>query len=228
MASDRSLFDRGREPALRLATRDLSWLLSRGYPEKAALKLVGDRHELGRRQRRAVSGAACTDDQRRERQSKQLPPGELQARSVAVDGFNCLITVETALRGGTVLRGRDGCHRDLAGVHGTYRAVRGTGEAIRHVGRTLAECEAAGALWYLDRPVSSSGRLKALLEEAAAAAGWRWTVELHRDPDRALASSELVVATSDHWILDRCAAWTDLVGEVLRRRLPDARVLDLG
>jgi hypothetical protein len=228
MISDSPLFDPGNEPALRLACREFSWLLSRGYPEVAALKLVGDRHDLGRRQRRAVSGAACTDDQRRARRKKHLPPADLRGRSLAIDGFNCLITVETALRGGAVLRGRDGCHRDLAGVHGAYRAVRGTAEAIRHTGRTLSDCEAAGVLWYLDRPVSSSGKLKALLENEAAAAGWPWTVELHPDPDRALESSPDVVATSDHWILDRCAVWTDLVGEVLRRRLPGARVVDLG
>ena len=40
-------------PLLREATADLCWLLSRGYADKSALRLVGDRYELVARQRAA-------------------------------------------------------------------------------------------------------------------------------------------------------------------------------
>ncbi|MDB5297887.1 MAG: hypothetical protein JWO31_3870, partial [Phycisphaerales bacterium] len=60
---DGRLFHPDRWPALRTAAAELSWLLSRGYGEVAALKVVGDRHALSARQRSAVRRAACTDDQ---------------------------------------------------------------------------------------------------------------------------------------------------------------------
>ena len=40
---------------------DFSWLLTRGYAEKGALKLVGDRFSLTERQRLAVMRSACSD-----------------------------------------------------------------------------------------------------------------------------------------------------------------------
>src|SRR5205814_1075744 len=46
---DRKLFADDQLPALRTAVRELSWLLSRDYSIKAALKLVGDRHALAER-----------------------------------------------------------------------------------------------------------------------------------------------------------------------------------
>ena len=57
---------------------------------------------------------------------------------VALDGFNCVITLEAALSGGLVLIGRDGCLRDLSSIHGTYRAVSETPRAVELLGE-LAE-----------------------------------------------------------------------------------------
>src|SRR6266404_1471952 len=43
-----------------------------------------------------------------------------------IDGFNLILTLESALGGGVMLVGRDGCYRDMASVHGTYRRVEET------------------------------------------------------------------------------------------------------
>lgn len=216
-----------REP-LRRAVFDQSWLLTRGYNETAALKLVGDRHGLTRRQRKAVSRCACSDAALRCRLARRVPPGALRGRPVAVDGLNLLITLETALAGGVVLVGRDGGCRDLAGVHGSYGRVGQTVAGAEAAGRTLAGLAAGPVTWHLDRPVAHSGELRGLLEEVAREHGWGWRVELHADPDPVLAAAEAVVASSDGWVLDRCGPWCDLAGEVLRRRVPGAWLLDLG
>src|SRR5688500_3971235 len=52
---DGRLFATDQLPALREATRDLSWLLSRDYASPSALKLVGDRYQLEARQRIAAA-----------------------------------------------------------------------------------------------------------------------------------------------------------------------------
>lgn len=220
---DRQLFAPEWHHLLRTAVEDLSWLLSRGYSALAALKLVGDRHGLDQRQRKAVSSCSCTDEELVGRRERQQSIRSLRDRSVAIDGFNTLITIETALEGNLVLVGRDGCCRDLAGVHGAYRS-RGamTREAVRMIDGLLDEHGAGPVTWYLDRPVSNSGQLKTLLLEEAD-----WSVELHADPDRHLAATEQLVVTSDRWILDRCARWFDLVGELIRGR-SSVWLLDLG
>jgi hypothetical protein len=227
-ASDQLLFGPERLPALRRAVADLSWLLTRGYGETAARKLVGDRHGLDRRQRRAVSCSACADGTLQARLGRRVPADRLQGRPLAVDGFNVLILLETALSGGVLLRGRDGCLRDLAGVHGAYRRGARTAGASALLGRELAACGAGPVSWYLDRPVSSSGRLADELRALAREQGWAWRVELCADPDRELMAGAAVVLGSDARVLDGCAAWSDLVAGLVRAQIPGAWVVDLG
>lgn len=222
MKGDDLLFGRGWLPALRGAVGDLCWLLSGGYSERAALKLVGDHHGLDARQRKAVASCSCSDAALHGRQARRLPSVAAAAgRTVLVDGLNCLITVQTALSGGLVLRGRDGCHRDLAGVHGAFRVGRWTRAAMGALAEQLGDHPVR---WYLDRPVSGSGELRRLLLQGAG--GRPWEVELHPDPDQVLAAGE-PVATADSGVLDRCGQWIDLVGLAMAG-LPTAWVVDLG
>ena len=195
---DDRLFAAKELPALRAGTFDLSWLLSRGYADVSALKLVGDRHELTVRQRQAVSRCACSDAARQARAAARATRAQLADLPLAIDGLNCLIILESALSHGVVLRGRDGALRDLASVHGTYRQVAETSFAIEMIGRHLHAGEHAPStvLWYLDRPVANSGRLRALLLETAERRGWPWSCELVNNPDAVLVHHAGVVATS--------------------------------
>jgi len=220
---DDRLFSAKELPALRAGTADLSWLLSRGYADTSALKLVGDRHELTVRQRQAVSRCACSDAARDARAAARATRPELADTPLAIDGLNCLIILESALSHGVVLRGRDRALRDLASVHGTYRQVAETSFAIEMIGRHLHAGEHApsSVLWYLDRPVANSGRLRALLLEIAEQRGYPWSCELVNNPDAVLIHHAGIVATSDAWILDQCTAadsrtrWFDLLSSLL-------------
>ena len=82
--------------------------------------------------------------------------------------------------------------------------------------------------WWLDSPVDNAGRLKKIIKEVGAEAGWPWEVELVTNPDRVLSAAEQIVSSSDHAILDRCQRWFNLSREVIRQYVPQARVLDLG
>ena len=135
---------------------------------------------------------------------------------MAIDGFNLLILLESALGGAVVLTGRDGTYRDLGSVHGTYKHVRHTEPALLRTGEALRA--AAAVTWYFDQPVSNSGRLKTRLRELAATHGFDWAVELVYNPDRTLIDlpDETVVITSDSWVLDECGAWCNLGRELLK------------
>jgi hypothetical protein len=191
------------------------------------LKLVGDRYGLVARQRIAVSRCACSDQEAARRRGCQVGPEALAGRPLRLDGYNVLTTIEAALAGGVVLRARDGAYRDMASMHGSFRKVAETGPALELIGRTLAELGPGSCHWYLDRPVSNSGRLKTAMEELATARGWDWRVELVPDPDPLLAVGEQVVATADSVILDRCPAWFNLAQTVVARHVPGALVVDL-
>lgn len=214
-------------PALRAAAGELCWLLSRGYPKKASVKLVGDRHVLTQRQRTALQRTAAGDEERARRQAKEAPPEELAGRELLLDGYNVLLTVEAALGGGVVLAARDGTFRDMAAMSGHYRRVDQTVPALERIGSLLVAHGCRGARWLLDRPVSNSGRLKRLIETAAAGGGWPWEVELVASPDRLLCEADGLIASADSAVLDRCRRWVNLARHVVTEQVPGAWVVDL-
>ena len=225
---DARLFAPDALETLRRAMQDYSWLLSNGYASKSALKLVGDRFSLTQRQRMAVMRSSCGDENLSRRLSKQISREALTGKVLLLDGYNVLTTVEAALAGGVILIGRDGCYRDIAGLHGTYRKVEETIPAIELTGRYLSESHLERCLWYLDRPVSNSGRLKALLEKFAEKENWTWEVELVYSPDGVLVRAAEAAATSDSEILNRCQKWFNLAREVIDQHVPEAWLIDLG
>ena len=207
---DERLFGAEALPALREAASDYCWLLNRNYAPAATLALVGNRYRLDKRQRMALARFACTDLQRDDRRGRCVTSSEVAGRTILLDGFNVLTTVEAALSGAVVLAGRDGSFRDLAGMHGTYRKVEETIPALRLIGQTLAEWNAGRCRWYLDRPVSNSGRLKKIIEELAAEHDWPWEVELADNPDAVLKDTTDIVASADSVVLDACGPWVNL------------------
>jgi hypothetical protein len=224
---DAELFGPRALDSLRSATSDLSWLLSRGYATPSATALVGDRYGLRKRQRIAVARCAASDDAVRGRGAREQAADAISGRPLWIDGYNALTTVEAALAGGVVLEARDGCHRDVASVHGSWRRVEETAPAIEAIGEELVRSGAGPCRWLLDSPVSNSGRLKRILLHLSAQRGWGWEVELVRNPDALLSTTESVVATSDSVVLDRCRAWTNLARRTVEAAAPGAWIVDL-
>jgi hypothetical protein len=225
--SDATLFAGDRIPDIQRAVADYSLLLSKGYAEKSSLKLVGDRFTLTERQRLAVMRSACSEEQRASRKSRQLDINAVAGQMIAIDGYNILITIEAAMSGGLIFKGRDGCCRDLASIHGTYRRVSETQPAIELIGGFLQQIGISQALWLLDSPVSNSGRLKTLLRELAEKNNWKWEIELVTSPDAVLIKGGKIVASSDSVVLDKCGKWVDLAGEIIKNRIPTAKIIDL-
>lgn len=215
-------------PRLRAAAGDLAWLLSRGYAPNSSLKLVGDRYALVARQRVAVARSVCSAATARGRAAKEVSPSAMAGEALWVDGYNVLTTVEAALAGGVVLAAYDGTFRDMASMHGSFRKVAETLPALDILGRVIAEMRPGRCMWLLDRPVSNSGRLRALMEKTAARHGWSWQVELVADPDAVLADlgADPVVATADSAVLDRCPRWVNLARLAVERWVPEAWVIE--
>jgi len=213
--ADETLFARAKWPLLQQAVEHLSWLLSRGYAAPSSLKLVGDRFDLAERQRTAVVRAACSAEARTDRRRRQASNLDVAARELAIDGFNLLTTIEAALAGGVLLLCRDGTVRDMASMHGSYRRVEETRPALQRIGEVLAELSAAPCIWYLDRPVSNSGRLAEVIRSLAEQRAWPWEVQVVADPDPILSRGNQVVVSADSAVLDACGPWLNLAAEIV-------------
>jgi hypothetical protein len=224
---DHQDFAVANHPALARAVAELSWLLSRHYAEKSALTLVGDHYQFTARQRSAVMRCACSDADLIRRRDHQAAPPEVVGQTLLLDGYNILTTIEAALAGGAIFLARDGCLRDVASMHGSYRKVAETLPALDLLGAILAGLGTAGALWYLDAPVSNSGRLKTIIRDQASRHAWNWQVELVPSPDHELIHASGIVATADSIILNRCQRWFNLGHYVVEQSIRTSWVIDL-
>jgi hypothetical protein len=213
---------------LRQATSDLCWLLDHGYGIGSATELVGDRYHLTRRQRIAIARCACSKAAKERRQTHCVGSAQLRGQELWLDGLNVLTAIETALGGGVILIGKDGCCRDVAGVYSRYHKVEETVPALHAIGQMAAQYAVSRCRWLLDSPVNNSGRLKEIIQQVAADTGWSWEVELVMNPDRVLCATDQVVSSSDHAILDRCQSWFNLARQVIADKVPAAHVVDLG
>ena len=214
---DSKLFAPEQYERLQAAAKDFAFLLSRGYAEKSALKLVGDRYQLKARQRLAILRSACSDVALQDRLRRRIGAEELVGERVYIDGFNLLITLESALAGGFLFRGREGCLRDIASVHRHYRLVEETVDALHRVGVHLAQYNLRQVVWLLDAPVSNSGRLRQQMEELAYTNQWKWQIVLSHQVDEQLKQvKEAIVISTDGVILDAQIRWYNLSADIVR------------
>lgn len=208
---------------LHIAAEELHWLLNHSYPIKSATTFIGNHYQFSSRQRmalvRAVSGARDI----RTRQSKRLQEKDLENHEIHIDGFNTIITLEVALSGVPVLRCMDGAIRDLAGLRGNYRIIDKTPQAVRLILDALDDLCVASAHFYLDAPVSNSGRLRALIDSMAHTSKPHIKVDVIHRVDQTLMSKAHVI-TSDAIILDACQSWFNLNAGIIKT-LQDVYIL---
>lgn len=224
---DRELFAEERWADLRNAVADVSWLFSRGYALPSTSKIVGDRYRIEQRQMKGVVAAASADASLADRKSREVAPQALAGADIVIDGFNLIVTIEAALSGGVLIVGRDGCIRDMASMHGSYRRVEETQPAIELIGSRLGQLQPRHVHWLLDRPVSNSGRLRAMLLNAAERHGWPWSAELDDNVDGRLKASSAIVITADGEVLNGCGRWCNVTVGIVDE-IEEAWVVRLG
>ena len=224
--SDEKIFNSDQIVKLSEALKDFNYLLSRGYNPESALTLVGNRYKLVHRQRLAITYAGCDNDSLYRRKEKEIS-AEYAGDSITLDGYNFLITMESALSGAYIFEGTDGCYRDISGIHGNYRKVIETGRAIQITGHFLQRKSIYNCIWYLDQPVSNSGRLKSYIQDIAIENNWNWEVHLCYNPDKELIEKSMPVVTTDGYILNNCKNWINLAKEVLEEETIEVNLIKL-
>jgi hypothetical protein len=119
----------------------------------------------------------------------------------------------------------DGTLRDLAGLRGTYKLIDKTDTAIDLIGKRLDKMKIRKAIFYLDSPVSNTGRLKSRLLELLYKYNFDIEVILIPNADVILNKLDHVV-TSDGIILNTCESWINLAYEIVEEELPSTSYID--
>jgi hypothetical protein len=213
---------------LSTAARDYRLLLDRGYPVKASLKLVGDRHRLDKKERNILFRGVL-DQATSTAIAARLVVDPPQGLNLALDGYNVLFTLINYRRGHPLFVSTDGLVRDAGGAHGRISHSADFGEALQILVPVLASLRPSRTTIYLDAPVSGSGGHAGIIRQALAEAGLTGQVQVVPSADPALIAFDgQLVATSDSVIAARAKAGIyDLARAVLEGRyavkLPDLR-----
>ncbi|MCC0673811.1 DUF434 domain-containing protein [Clostridioides sp. ES-S-0145-01] len=224
--SDKRWFSSKELVRLVKAQEEIEWLINRDYKIDPVVTFVGDRYQFSIRQRDALKRAVCADEKNRIRQSKILSLDKIDEGIIYIDGFNLIIVLEVALSGGTLVIGRDGNIRDLAGLRGTYKIIDKTEEALNLIGKFFNKYKATKIKFYLDAPVSNSGNLRYKILEHARVWKIETEVELVKNADVILEKLDRVVS-SDAVIVDKCISYFNVARSIIEEYIKDCNIVNL-
>ena len=203
--------------SLEMAAEDLRSLLNRGYRKRVALNFVANHYLLGREERNYLARCVFSDETVARRRSRRVNRNSLRGSSVFIDGYNVLIGTESLLTDQFFLA-QDGFLRDTRGVSGSYRMGDSTLRALDLIIDFLADSGVGRAIFYFDRNVSHSGRLRGLVEELMKSRGIEGCAVLSDCVDRRLRESDGIVATADGAVVDSVERVVDIPQEIMKER----------
>jgi hypothetical protein len=206
---------------LQKASQDFRYLLSRAYPRKAALELVGNRYQLTSDQRHLLHRGVFSDMDAKSRQKKKISPNQIRGYDLVIDGYNVLITIEAGLSGRPLVLGDDGFIRDISGLSGNFRKTGKTEKALQLILDVLKRVKPHQTLFLFDAPISKSGELAQEVRDRLLRENLPGDAMAVRVPEKIMIGFPGIIATSDTAIIDRSTTVVDLAGHIimnLRRR----------
>jgi hypothetical protein len=184
------------------AAEEYLWILSKGYPQPAALKLVGDKFNLTRDMRQVLYRGVVPSQVARTRSEKigAVRKGD----QVLIDTYNVLFTVNNYLLGRPLFMSNDGMLRDAGEMRGRIINKPQFTRSVAMMLEVLQMWPEASYIHYLDEPVSHSGRLSIELCKDMAEMGIEGDAFTVKSPDQMLKQEKSdAVCTSDGGIIDQ-------------------------
>jgi len=201
------------------AAEDLRYLLNRGYPRDASLQVVGNRYNLTHDHRHLLRRGVFPTAIAEERRGKRVSLKEIRGKGLAIDGHNCIITLESALKGKTILLADDAFIRDIAVVSGGYRESAETGQALDMLMDLLVKAGPAETRFLLDSPISGSGELANRIRGLMKERGVQGDASAEKVPERIMADYTGICASSDTAVIDHAEGVFDLAGHLIIEHL---------
>lgn len=189
---------------LQKAIRDYRYLLNRDYPEKTTIKLVGDKYQLTGEERsilyRGISSKKSSD-YRRSKKTNHFKSG-----TIIIDVYNILFTFANYLNGRPVFIADDGFLRDAGELRGRISKKKLLGRIKELLFKFLDQHVQYNYLFYIDQPVSNSGKLAVEINEFLSLKqieGKAYTCDSADNMIISEATSEDTVCSSDSIIIEK-------------------------
>ncbi|MBM4307998.1 MAG: DUF434 domain-containing protein [Deltaproteobacteria bacterium] len=202
---------------LQKAAEDFRYLLNRTYPRKLSLELVGNRYQLNADERHLLHRGIFSDKDSEWRKVKKIPFYQIRNNDLAIDGYNVIITIESALLGKPLVLGDDGFIRDISGLSGDFKRSKTTDEVIQLILDALKKTTPHTILFLFHAPISKSGALAQEVRNRMKQGGLPGDAQAIKVPEKILIGFSGVVATSDTVIIDQSEKAVDLAATILRQ-----------
>lgn len=178
---------------------DYYLLLSKKYPQKTILKLVGDRYKLSRTERSILYRGISIENENISTRDKLIQ--ELPTHSVlVVDGLNQLLTIASYLNGNIVFISTDEILRDASEMHGKAFRTDLLERSIELIDGYCKSRNLKQLLFYIDQQVNGYEKIKILLSKRIPES----QIIISDQVDKMLINFTTgIIATSDSQIIDR-------------------------
>ncbi|MFH1773627.1 MAG: DUF434 domain-containing protein [Methanobacteriota archaeon] len=196
---------------------DLRFLLNRGYNKSSAVNFVANKYKLGIKSRNFLVRAVFSLSEAEEHRKKRIDIKKIKGRGIVIDGYNVLITVESALKGKEVILCDDGFVRDTSATFGKYKLSKVTLPAIEKIMKILKSNAVGRALFIFDSQVSFSGELCRLIREKLAEHALNGDAITSESADYIIIKSKGIVCTSDRAIIKKAAKVVDIPYYIAKR-----------
>ncbi len=196
---------------LKEAATDLRYLLNRGYNRKSAIELVGNRWNLNKDERHILYRAIFSNEEIKARKWNEVELEEINGKIVAIDTYNVLITIESFLKGYILIEADDDYLRDISKVHNKYKQSPYTIQVIRLILEKLKPYNPKSVLFFLDKGISHSGELAALIKEEINKFELNGDAETVPSSDRSVINQGEVVISNDRIVLENALAHVNLL-----------------
>lgn len=201
------------------AGKDFLLLLDRGYPRKGSLDLVGSRYQLDTLHRNLLHRGIFSKRESNLRKKKLVPIERIRGANVALDGYNVIITLESALKGLPLIHANDGVIRDVAEVSSRYKTSETTKDALNLIFKLLYNLEPIYTLILLDSPISLSGVFASNLREIMKERQINGDALAVKVPERRLKDFDGIVATSDSALINQSRQVVDMAGYIIKEAI---------
>ena len=187
------------------AATDYLYLLERRYPQKAALKLVGDRFQLFGTERSMLYRGIVASTQVNNRKNKRLE--KIKRNSILqIDGYNVIRMIGSYLLGRAVFISMDGFLRDASEMHRSTLKTEILDKTMSILIEYLKQAHIDEVYFYIDEPVSKSGELAAQINSLFNIKDIKGEALTTYSPDKILIQTNFgVVCTADSAIIDNCS-----------------------
>jgi hypothetical protein len=207
------------------AVADYFYLINRKYPEKSALKIVGDHYQLRSEFRTLLYRGICSVKQAQNRSQRlvQSLPDYL-----IVDGYNVLLTLLNYRLGRFVFISTDNLCRDAGSLFGKIKKESLLMDCAALLIDYLRAYRSISVIIYLDSPVSHSQDHAQLLNQLLLKNNINGKVELVHSADFSIKHHmDGTIATSDSALIDSCSnPIIDIPHQIIEQKY-EAKLFDI-